>query len=160
MTRSRVVSAFIAVGMSMILGGCGMASNLPTYDDVSSDTRAAMQTVVDLLPEASVVTPRPEQEPYPCDDPVGVDNKRGAFYTGNWDITVPANFDIESFVLALPDTLGEGWDVVPSQIPVGYATVDILEEATSIVVTVSDASEGSTASLNIMGMSPCATTSS
>ena len=90
-----------------------MASNLPTYDDVSSDTRAAMQTVVDLLPEASVVTPRPEQEPYPCDDPVGVDNKRGAFYTGNWDITVSAGFDIESFVLALPDTLGEGWDVVP-----------------------------------------------
>ena len=107
MTRGRVVSAFIAVGMSMILGGCGLASNLPTYDDVSSDTRAAMQTVVDLLPEASVVTPRPEQEPYPCDDPVAVDNKRGPFYTGNWDITIPAGFDIESFVLALPDTLGE-----------------------------------------------------
>lgn len=34
----------------------------------------------DLLPEESAVTQRPEQEPYPCDDPVGVENKPGVFY--------------------------------------------------------------------------------
>ena len=62
----------------------------------------------------------------------------------------PRGLRHKSFVLALPDTLGEGWDVVPSQIPVGYATVDILEEATSIVVTVSDASGRIESVLNIM----------
>ncbi len=96
--------------------------------------------------EASVVTPRPEQEPYPCDDPVGVDNKRGAFYTGNWDITVPAGFGIVVSP-SLPCRTRSARDGMSFHHRSRGRDRRQIEEATSIVATVSDASEGSTASL-------------
>ncbi|KIC57919.1 hypothetical protein RM52_07495 [Microbacterium hominis] len=83
---------------------------------------------------------------------------RGSFYTGNWDVKIPGDFDIAAFIGSLPAAVGEGWTVRKSSIPVSYATVEFVKAAEGVSVTLDDASIPGAAVLDILGMSACAQT--
>ena len=138
----------------LVLTACSFTTK-PTYDTVRSDALAAMQIVVDAIPDPKSVHPRPEQEPYGCDDPLIGMNESGAFYTGYWEVAVADDMDVTTFVTNLLDTLGEGWREEPQTIEVPYAQANVVRESSGVSLTVEERARNGSKGIDILAISRC-----
>ncbi len=117
-TQSRGLAAVIAATLAVGLAGCTV--QLPTYDQVRSETEAAMQDIVDAMPEGSVVDDRTVPTPFACGD------GRGVFFTGHWEVHPPEGFDTRGFIETLPETLGDGYEEQEVGVAVDYPLVRLV----------------------------------
>lgn len=141
----------------VLLGGCGVGEDLPSYSTVKDETHAALQQIVDQLPSDAQAVPRAEQSPYSCADSALLGSGRGYFYTAGWDISLPEGFDVPAFIDQLPDLLGETWETNDSVVAAAGASVALVQNKTSVSVNVIDTSavDGSNSALNLTGISRC-----
>jgi hypothetical protein len=86
-------------GSTLAVTGCA-AAELPPYETVTGEAKAAMQRVVDEMPPGSRVGLQPETDPYGCEG-------EGVLYTGHWGVYPGPGFDGRSFVDQLPAALGD-----------------------------------------------------
>ena len=114
-----------------------------------------MQTVVEAIPDPKSVHPRPEQEPYGCDDPLIGMRQAGAFYTGYWEVAVADDMDVTAFVNSLLDTLGEGWREESQTIKVPYAQANLIRESSGVSLTVEERARNGRKGIDILAISRC-----
>lgn len=140
-----------AVGL--MLGGC--SSSQPSYDMVRDEALDALNTVVDLMPEDSIVKPRAEQEPYSCEDPLMGNGSDGAFHTAYWEVEVPPSMNIAAFIGALPDRLGEGWRAEDLGVASADPQVYLVHDDPSFSLTVEQSRGDSRAGIDLIAISRC-----
>lgn len=122
-----------------------------------SDTLDVMETIAAEIPGAKVVRPRPEQEPYGCNNPLFGSRHPGAFFTGYWEVEVADDLDVAHFIAGLPEALGDGWREEAQAIRVPYAQVNLISESTHVSVTVEERGRNGKQGIDILAISPCGT---
>lgn len=126
----RLIAVAIGGGVCLLLGGCAVDS-MPSIAEVTEQTKASLQEIVDLMPPGAVATPRPDQEPNSCGGSAG----KGSFYTGAVDVTLPPGTDVPALVAGLPSRLGDDWQ--ESSVPkLPLPRVELRDEKTRVQVNV------------------------
>ncbi|MGR6742438.1 hypothetical protein [Microbacterium arborescens] len=157
--RGRVAAMAVVLSMMPTLGGCTVAAEpTPTYDEVRSQTRAAVSTVTALFPDGVDYVSRDELEPFGCggdEAPLANVPEGTAFFTERGEAVVPEGFDANAFVLGLPDALGEDWTATEPRdgLPFVSFTMTYLPDHVDIAVNASTL-EGETL-INITARSQC-----
>lgn len=147
------ILAVLALIAALGLGGCGM--NKPTYETVRGEVTSTLDEVVAVIPDPKEIQPQSKGEPYPCDDPMLLADREGAFFTGHWFVYVPESFDIDAFIASLPGLLGDDWEVRDPQIEVSFANVDLLYKPLSLTVSVEEALTGDRPAIELLAISRC-----
>lgn len=150
--RRAILAVTVLIGVAT-MGGCAMGQ--PSYSQVRKETEAALEGIIDLIPEPRAVDFGAEQEPYSCSDPLLGTQRKGWFYTGHWTVEVPEEFDVSSFVKRLPAALGSGWTEEDLGIDVSFAAVDLVQESTGVSVAVEDHSADGRRVIDVLGISRC-----
>lgn len=146
------------MGCSLLMSGCSV-SQLPSHEAVKADVNASMQEVVDLLPEGTQVSLRPESTPYPCEDKLSLGSGKGVFYTGQLEATLPPTADASHVVDDLPARLGEQWKASKTGVALSSSAVILTDTKRQVQLNVMDVSKayGGTSVIDITGISRCAT---
>lgn len=116
-TQSRAFAASVVAMLAV--GAVGCSAQLPAYEEVRSETEAAMQDVVDALPEGSTVDDRTDPTPFACSD-------GGAFFTGHWEVHPPQGLDTRELLESLPEGLGDGYREQDVAVTVDYPLVRLV----------------------------------
>ncbi len=151
---NRVAQLLLSTVLCVALAGCS-ATPPRRYEDVKNEALAALQTVADLIPEPKTVRPRPEQEPYGCNDPLLGMNKDGAFFTGYWEVDVSEQVDIRHFIAGVRDSLGDGWRTEPQLIEVSFPQANLIQEATGVSVTIEESDRDGRKGIDLLAISRC-----
>lgn len=130
----------------------------PTYDAVRSDVRASMDALVELLPEGTQISVRPEGDPYPCSDDLALGSGDGVFYTGQLEATLPAGFDTTRIINGLPKHLDSTWQVSNTGVKLPSAAIVLTDTSRQVQLNVMDVSKGydESPTIDITGISRCA----
>lgn len=139
----------------LVIGGCSVRT--PTYETVRQDATQSLEEIAALIPPPRDIVPEPERPPYPCDDPLLLSQSDGSFYTGQWAVYVPAEFDASAFVADLPDKLGARWERRESGITVSFANVDLVQTESGVRVSVQEITIDGRRALDLIAISRCGT---
>lgn len=150
----RVTASLLLTALVLpVLGGCAM--DRPTFDGVRGEALDSLERIAKVIPGPKEVEPQAEGKPYPCDDPLLLSNRDGAFHTGHWIVHLPEGFDVDGFINTLPGLLGEDWEVRAPAIDVSFANVDLLYKPGAFTVSVEDALAESGPALELLVISRC-----
>lgn len=149
--KLRIAVTIVAVAALVSLAGC-QATQLPTYEEVRTETEAAMQRIVDELPEGSTVEDLTNDTPFACNE-----GSSAVFFTGHWAVITPDGFDRVGFVEGLPDVLGPGFEQRESQIDTGPGSVKLRTTGEDDVhLSATAVEDGQVQAVDILAMSRCA----
>lgn len=138
------------------LAGCTM-NQLPTYDEVQNETFAAMQGIVDALPEGSHIKDKSDTEPFGCGGSVvAPDSSKGVFFTGHWAVYTPDGYDVQGFIDAMPGVLGDGYKTDPNVVPVGRTQADVVSVNHGIGISLDAFKTDAGSGIDILAISRCA----
>jgi len=102
---NRVISTAVVVCAGLVVSGCGMISDFPTFDEARAETHVEMRKVVARVPAEAfrgLVDILPNSS-FAC-------NKKTTQYTGYWEIYVADTFDISTWLDTLRNQLlSEGY---------------------------------------------------
>lgn len=143
----------MAAALVFGIGGCAVGE--PSYKAVREEVIASLEDIVSVVPDPKEVVREPDDEPYSCSDPLLMSNREGAFFTGQWAVYIPEEFDVDSFVAALPGLLGDGWEKQESSIEVSFANVDLVRKEPRVTVSVQEAIIDGRKSLDLIAISRC-----
>lgn len=147
MIHHRAVASFSLLALALLTAGCSMTT-LPSYDTARDETRAALQDLVEALPDSAEVSDDGTERPYPCGD--------GFFYTGHWTVRLPADFDTAGFVEGLPESAGDAFELADAQGPSDSITYVVATQRQNTRVAVSDESTTDQGVLDLLATSRCA----
>lgn len=144
----------------LVLAAC-TSEPARSYDSVRTQAIAEMKMVADRLPEGTTIERQPEQDPYPCNDRVGISSQPGDSYTGNWEITTPAGFDVPTFIHTIPKELGDGWAKQDDLPRLNHAWVSVTDQKTGVVISINEIKSADIpATMQMIGISACGSTPS
>lgn len=150
----RIPTTFVLLAaVAALLGGC--SSPQPSYSTVRDEALEALATIVNLMPADSVATPRPEQDPYSCKDPLMGNGADGAFHTAYWEVRVPPTMDIPAFIEELPSRLGDGWRAEDLGVASQNAQVYLVHDDPKLSITVEQSRGESLAGIDLIAVSRC-----
>ncbi len=153
MKRAACLAGLLAI--ALLMGGCA-TSSMPSYVDVSGETKASLQEIINLMPAGAVATSRPEQAPDSCEISMVGGKRDGFFYTGSVDIVLPTGTDVSSVVNELPSRLGDGWQNIPVGLKLSFPTVELRNTRTEVQVNVMGSKpEEATPSIYLNAISRC-----
>ncbi|MDQ1083819.1 MULTISPECIES: hypothetical protein [Microbacterium] len=127
----------------------------PTYEVVREEVIQSLDDIVATVPEPKEVVREPEDEPFSCSNPLLLSKRKGAFFTGQWAVYVPEDFDIRAYVTSLPGRLGAGWEERKSSIEVSFANVDLVREEPRLTVSVQETEINGRRALDLIAISRC-----
>lgn len=151
MTRKLAATAVIA-GASL-LAGCSMFHQ-PTFAEVRQETLDALDDVVALIPAHGRIERTPEFKPYRCDDPLLLSSAEGAFYTGQWTVAVPANFDIDEFIDRVPAQLPE-WTEEDLGVPVKEPYIYLVRKTPRMSLSIEESTLDGEKAIELLAISRC-----
>lgn len=151
----RAATATLLIAVALLLAGCSVSQ--PSYTEVRDEALNALGTVVGLMPEGSVATPRAEQKPYSCKDPLMGNGADGAFHTAYWEVEVPPTMDIPAFIDELPDRLGNGWRAETLGVTSANPQVYLIHDGPSLSVTVEQSRREGPTGIDLIAISRCGT---
>lgn len=147
--KQRALVFAAAVSVCLLLGGCGMSAE-PSLDEVRGETRDVMQQIVDQLPSGTTVDDRSK------DDDVTGCSGDGVAYIGHWVATPGARFDGKNFVDALPNALGDEFDVDEDAVEVSVPAVSL--DSNGMVFDVMVVEEDGVTVVDVFAVSRCGAT--
>lgn len=133
----------------------GCSASTPTYDAAKAGAITALEEIAATVPQPREVSRLPESDPYPCDDPLLLSQRKGAFFTGQWSVFVPPNFDFDTYISTLPAQLGEDWEAQDLGIEVSFATVYLVNRERGVSVSVDEAEIDGRPALDLIATSRC-----
>ncbi len=151
--KSRFVGAVALTSVTLLAGGC--SANTPTYDAVKAEAITALEEIAATVPQPGEVLRLPEGDPYPCDDPLLLSQRDGAFFTGQWNVFVPPDFDFDTYISTLPAQLGEDWEAQDLGIEVSFAAVYLVNRERGVSVSVDEAEIDGRPALDLIAISRC-----
>lgn len=104
-----MVAGLAVVGVVFGVTGCAFGEPAPTYDEMTVETFAEMQKVVDQFPDGSVVEDRTGY----TGNPHGCDDDDLAAYTFTWWVIPPEGTDIPKLIDSFPTVLGDDYQDEP-----------------------------------------------
>lgn len=144
MTSTHLRFALLTVAAATVLVGC---APLPSFHQLRTETRSAVQAIADHLPPGTRITDRSTGEEGPC--------RRGtASYTEHWAAYPDPPFDGEKFIAALVRELPDEFAVVDTGVPVSDPNLAIdYREMTMSVYVIFEKPE--VPRVNILAISRC-----
>ena len=149
----RKVAALATIAGVVLLGGCSQLSP-PTYTEVRQETLDAMDEVVALIPSHGRIERTPEFDPYPCDDRLLLGSRKGAFFTGQWTVAVPADFDLAGFIHGVPEIL-PGWHEEDLGVPAKEPYVYMVRESPRMTLSIEESTLDDQSAIELLAISRC-----
>ncbi|WEK13705.1 MAG: hypothetical protein P0Y48_00405 [Candidatus Microbacterium phytovorans] len=144
MTFTHLRFALLTVAAASLLVGC---SPLPSFDQLRTETRSAVQAIADHLPPGTRITDRSTGKEGPC--------RRGtASYTEHWAAYPDPPFDGEQFIATLTRELPDEFVVVDTGVPVSDPNLAIDYRGMTMSVYV-DADQRDEPVVDIFAISRC-----
>jgi len=150
MRINRAISIVTIACVGLVVSGCGMINDFPTFDEARAETHVEMRKIVARIPSEAfrgLVDILPNSS-FAC-------NKKTTQYTGYWEAYVADTFDISTWLDTLRNQLlSEGYK------DEGYRpgqSVDLQSPGNNLLITADrDHDESGRAWIEIRGFSRCA----
>ncbi len=153
-----VAAGFTAIAFA--LTSCVASPPAPTYHEVHAEAAAALQEVVDALPEGIEVEDR-SMDPYACNVASGGlfegGGEEGEFFTGHLVAYPDAAFDGEAFIEGLPEVLGDDWKVDKNASEMSIPSVTMLTGGVLVTVAAASVEDNEGPYVDILAISNCGT---
>ncbi|MDW4572907.1 hypothetical protein R8Z57_09005 [Microbacterium sp. M3] len=116
-----------------------------------AETEEAMQLIRDTLPADAPLNDR-SGEPFACK----LEGGEGEFFTGLWDIEMPAGFDGQAYIDALPGELGDDFTIETNVIDVSFPVIRLRPSAApDVLIDVTTNAEDEAPFVSIRAISRC-----
>lgn len=149
----RKVALIIVVAGASLIAGCAVFDQ-PTFAEVRQETLDAMDEIVALIPVRGRVEQTPEFKPYRCDDPLLLGSGDGSFFTGQWTVAVPPDFDVGGFLDRVPTMLPE-WTEEDLGVPAKEPYIYLVRKTPRMTISLEESTLDGGKAIELLAISRC-----